>query len=130
MSTAREFMTRDVVTVQHDCSLDDAIAAILDNQVSGLIVTSPSGTLEGVVSEYALLEIVYKSESKSDCVLNHMSTDVITVTEDATINEVANLLILHRIRRVPVLRDDKVVGVISRRDVLRAARDATSTAVA
>ena len=96
-----------------------AIRGLLKHHVSGAPIVDEQGCLVGIVSEFQLLEAIYRPEVKQEQVRDLMTKDVITVTEDAGLSEVANLLLLHRIRRVPVVRDDKMVGIITRRDLLQ-----------
>jgi CBS domain-containing protein len=80
----------------------------------------------GIVSEFQLLEAIYRPEVKQEQVRDLMTKDVITVTEDAALSEVANLL-LHRIQRVPVVRAGRLVGIVTRRDLLRCTLEADDT---
>ena len=124
MRRARDVMNTDVVAICADATVEQAIRSLLEHNVSGAPLVDEQGGLVGIVSEFQLLEAIYRPEVKQEQVRNLMTKDVITVAEDATLSEVANLLLLHRIRRVPVVRDGKMVGVISRRDLLRCTVDA------
>ncbi|MDC0936131.1 CBS domain-containing protein [Pirellulales bacterium] len=120
MTTAREIMTENVTTIKRDCSIEDAISLLLEKQVSGLPVVDDFGHLVGIVTEYALLAIAYDQSVLQDSVELHMTTDVLSVGVDDPINTAADLCIAHRVRRLPVMDGDRLVGLISRRDVLTA----------
>jgi CBS domain-containing protein len=120
MLTARAIMNTDLVTIRPDASIEAAIEMLLLQQISGLPVTDDDGRLVGVITEFALLAVAYDRRVKNHTVNQHMTRDVITVDADDPISRVADLCIVHRVRRVPVMRDGRLVGIIARRDVLRA----------
>ena len=120
MLTAREIMTDGMVTIHPEASVQDAIELLLEQHISGLPVTDEKGYLVGVITEYALLAIIYDQEIGHQTVARHMTTDVLTVDIDDPINKAADLCIVHRVRRVPVMAEGRLVGLIARRDVLKA----------
>ena len=93
---------------------------VLREQVSGLPVLDDDGRLVGVITEFALLAIAYDRRVKNHTVNQHMTRDLITVDVDDPVSRVADLCIVHRVRRVPVIQNGRLVGIIARRDVLRA----------
>lgn len=120
MLTAREIMTEGISTIQPEASVKDAIELLLKLGVSGLPVTDDRGHLVGVITEYALLAITYDHEVSGQTVAKLMTTEVLTVDANDPINKAADLCIIHRVRRVPVMEGGHLVGLISRRDVLKA----------
>jgi len=124
MLTASDIMTEDVVTIQPESSIQEAIELLLLQRISGMPVTDSEGQLIGIVTEFALLAIAYDQKVCQDTVAQHMTTDLFTVEADEPINKVADLCIMHRVRRVPVLSDGRLVGLIARRDVLKAMYEA------
>jgi CBS domain-containing protein len=120
MLTAGAIMTPDLVTVRPDASIEDAIELLLTEQISGLPVIDHADRLVGVITEFALLAVVYDQRVKNHTVSEHMTTELITVDVDDPVRRVADLCIVHRVRRLPVLKDGRLVGIIARRDVLRA----------
>jgi CBS domain-containing protein len=120
MLTAGAIMTPNLVTVGPDASIEEAIELLLREQISGLPVLDDDDRLVGVITEFALLAIAYDRRVKNHTVGQHMTRDLITVDVDDPISRVADLCIVHRVRRVPVVKDGRLVGVIARRDVLRA----------
>ena len=121
--TASDIMKTTLITTSPDCSLGEATQTLLENRISGLPVTTDDGTLVGVISEFALLSITYDPESHVQTVDEHMTRHVIHVGPDASLTEMADAFILHRIRRLPVVKDGKLVGLVSRRELLRSALD-------
>ena len=120
MLTAGAFMTPNLVTVRPEASIEEAIDLLLREQISGLPVLDDDGRLVGVITEFALLAIAYDRRVKNHTVSQHMTRELITVDIDDPVSRVADLCIVHRVRRVPVVKEGRMVGVIARRDVLRA----------
>lgn len=120
MLTAGAIMTPTLVTVRPDASIEEAIDLMLREQISGLLVLGDDDRLIGVITEFALLAIAYDRRVKNHTVRQHMTRELITVDANDPVSRVADLCIVHRVRRVPVIKDGRVVGVIARRDVLRA----------
>jgi CBS domain-containing protein len=120
MITAREIMTENVVTINSESSLEDAIELLLLQQISGLPVTDNEGHLVGIVTEFALLAVVYDERIRQESVSKHMTTEVLTIEADDPISKITDLCIVHRVRRVPVMENGRLIGLIARRDVLKA----------
>ena len=120
MLTAGAIMTPNLVTVRPDASIEEAIELLLKAQISGLPVIDDDDHLVGVITEFALLAVAYDRRVKNHTVSQHMTRELITVEVDDPISRVADLCIVHRVRRVPVMDHGRLVGVIARRDVLRA----------
>jgi CBS domain-containing protein len=128
MLTAGAIMTQDLVTVRPDASIEEAIDLLLREQISGLPVVDDDGCLVGVITEFALLAVAYDRHVKDHRVSHHMTRELITVEVDDPARRVADLCIVHRVRRLPVLQNGRLVGVIARRDVLRALVESPSIA--
>lgn len=120
MLSARDIMTENVVTICPAASIREATELMLRERISGLPVVDGEGRLAGIISEFALLAIAYDRKVMSDSIATHMTTDVLSVNVDDPIRKVADQFIVHRVRRMPVLEQGRLVGVISRCDVLQA----------
>lgn len=120
MLTASAVMTQDLVTIRPDATIKEAIDLLISKQISGLPVVDDDRRLIGVITEFALLAMVYDEKVQNHPVSQHMTREVITVEADDPINRIADLCIVHRVRRLPVMKDGRMVGLIARRDVLRA----------
>jgi CBS domain-containing protein len=120
MLTAGAIMTPTLLTVRPEASIEDAIEMLLREQISGLPVVDEDDRLVGVITEFALLAVAYDRRVKNHTVSQHMTRELFTVEVDDPISRVADLCIVHRVRRVPVMKDGRLAGVIARRDVLRA----------
>ncbi|QDV74138.1 CBS domain-containing protein [Botrimarina mediterranea] len=120
MLTVKDIMTREIVTISPESSIREATDKLLENSVSGLPVVDAAGNLVGIVTEFALLAMAYDNNVSDDFVAEHMTTDVLSINVSDPINKVADAFILHRVRRLPVMEDGRLVGLVARRDVLRA----------
>ena len=139
---AKDIMTTQVVTVDPDTPVRRIAELLLAHRISGVPVVGSGGDLVGIVSEGDLmrrpetgterhrswwLELVTTSDDLArEYVKAHgrraadvMSPEVVTVAEDAPAGTMARLLEEHRIKRVPVVRGRRLVGIVSRADLLR-----------
>ena len=128
MITAREIMRENVVTINLESSLEEAIDLMLSQEISGLPVTDNEGHLVGIVTEFALLAIVYDEKIRQETISEHMTANVLTIEAGDPISKIADMCIVHRVRRVPVMENGRIVGMISRRDVLKALYEAKAPA--
>lgn len=109
----REIMTSGVVSVLQESTIEDAARMLARHRISGLPVVDTDGALVGLVTEYDFIS------KQGHTVADIMSRGVISVTEDTDVEEVSHLLTNRRIRRVPVLRGDRLVGIVSRSDLIK-----------
>jgi CBS domain-containing protein len=138
-----DVMTKGVISITPESPVTKAARMMLLYDISGLPVIDSSGRLVGIVTEGDFLrraeigterhrkrwvELLVDSgplaeeyaHSHGRKVEEVMTRDVVTVTEDTSLEEVARLMERHRIKRVPVLRDAKVIGIVSRANFLHA----------
>ena len=109
----REIMTADVISVLETSTIEDAARVLARHRISGLPVVNAAGALVGLVTEYDFIS------KQGNTVADIMSRGVISITEDTNVEEVSHLLANRRIRRVPVLRGDRLVGIVSRSDLIK-----------
>jgi CBS domain-containing protein len=151
---ANDVMTQNVITVRPDVTVQALAALLAERGISATPVVDSDGRMVGIVSEGDLLhraELGTERKGKRrsswwledfaaglarDYVKSHgrtvadiMTREVVTVSEETDLAEVATLLETKRIKRVPVTRDGKIVGIVSRANLVRAL-GATSVAVA
>ena len=111
---AKDIMTKDIITVSPKMTIRKLALTLIKNQISGAPVAEKSGKIVGIVSE---ADIVAK---KGRDVKAIMSKKVLKVAEDTSVEEIAQLMTTHSIKRVPVMLGEKVVGIISRADIVSA----------
>ncbi|MFZ5571911.1 MAG: HPP family protein [Thermodesulfobacteriota bacterium] len=119
MFTARDVMTTNIITVDEKTDIRDAIKLLVENNVTGLPVVSESGCLIGIVTEKDILQFLYKQQSKNKTVADLMTRDIITFQESDNLIEIFKSLMENSFRRVPILADGKLVGIISRKDIIK-----------
>jgi CBS domain-containing protein len=140
---AHQIMTRQVITVAIDAPIVDAANIMLDKHVSGLPVVDKAGKLVGIVSQGDLLRraeigtqrkrgrwlkfLVGPGRAASDFVHERgrkvgevMTPDPCTVTENATLEDIVELMERNHVKRLPVMRADKLVGIVTRTNLLQA----------
>src|ERR671923_1108631 len=105
--TAKEIMTRDIITVAPDLTVRKLAMTLVKNQISGAPVAGKNGKIVGIVSE---ADIVAK---KGKDVKAIMSKKVISIAENTQVEEIARLMTTHKIKRLPVMQGDKLVGIVS-----------------
>ncbi len=140
---AADVMVSNVISVGSQASVQEVADLLLRNRISGVPVTGPQGELVGIVSEGDLMRrpeagterryswwlgLLASSEgmaseyikSHSHKVVDVMTRRVVTATPDTPVSEIAALLEKHGIKRVPIVTDGKVVGIVSRANLLHA----------
>ncbi len=135
--TAKDIMTKNVVTVKKDTPVEEIINVLLTKGISGVPVIDDENNLVGVVSE---ADLIYKEKSvlPISSYLNNkkkfmkdyrkvfatkadeiMTANVITATEDTTVEELATVMLEKRIKRIPIVQNKKLVGIVSRADIIK-----------
>ncbi len=122
-----DYMSRQLITFYADTPLFLAIKTFCEHQVSGAPVIDRAGQLIGVMSEVdclrGILNKTYHKEEVGGTVGEFMITKVVTVTGNTDIVAVAEEFIHRGRRRIPVVEDGKLIGQVSRKDILRAVND-------
>ena len=140
---AHQIMTRSVITIAPDATILKAAKTMLQHRVSGLPVVDTAGRLVGVVSEGDFIRrseigtqrkrgrwlkfLLGAGAAATDYVHEHgrkvsevMTGDPITITEDTPLEEIVNEMETNGIKRLPVMTGDKLVGIVSRANLLQA----------
>lgn len=139
-------METNVITVLPDTKIEELAKILIDNKISGVPVVDAHAKLIGIVTEGDLLHkrtttpktpmmnsflggLAYTKEFEqynselqklSACTASEIMTDTLAiVSEDTSIKEISSIMINKNINRVPVVRDDKLVGIVTRADVLK-----------
>ena len=125
--TVKDFMATKLITFRPEDNILDAINTILKHGISGAPVVNRHGELVGMLSESDCIKTIVDGPynnlpSRGGVVKDYMSTKLITISPDKTIHELAYQFTKSPFRRFPVIADGKLVGQISRSDVLKAIR--------
>ena len=114
---ARDIMTRKVCTIHPKASAQEAAQLLDQMRISGLPVVDEDGKIIGIITE---ADIISKVDREGLSVADIMSHEVTFVSEETSVSEIAMLLTDRKIKRVPVVNDGKLVGIVSRADIVHA----------
>jgi CBS domain-containing protein len=146
MLTAKDIMTRDVITVQPDTALTELSSILVKNRISGVPVVDKSGALFGIVTENDLISqnkrlhiptvvsfldaaIYLESSKKFEQEVKRMtattvedicSRNVITINEDTTVLDIATIMSEKKVHVLPVIKNGKLAGIVGKHDIVRA----------
>jgi CBS-domain-containing membrane protein len=147
MLTAKDIMTRDVVCVKPETSIEELASILVQNEISGAPVLDDSGGLYGIVTENDLISrnkrlhiptvvsfldaaIYLESSKKFEQEVKRLTATkvgeictrkVITIAEDASVVDIATIMSDKKVYLLPVVRHGKVLGIVGKRDLLKAA---------
>lgn len=117
---ASEIMTRPVISAREDASARDVALQLITGNFSGMPVTNEEGRILGVITELDLLKAVQNGKGLVRCTAKDVMTpEAVTAREDATVEEFIAIMEEFNIIRLPIVKDGKLVGIVSRGDILR-----------
>jgi CBS domain-containing protein len=146
MLTAKDIMTKDVLSVRPDTSIEELSSILVKNEISGVPVVDDAGSLYGIVTENDLISrnkrlhiptvvsfldaaIYLESSKKFEQEVKRLtatrvgdicSRKVVTIAEDTTVTDIATIMSEKKAHLLPVLRGGKVVGIVGKRDMVKA----------
>jgi CBS domain-containing protein len=113
-----EVMSRNLVVVHADDPAIDAALLLVERKISGLPVVDDDMILVGIITEKDVLKLLIEVDPDKR-VRDYMTSDVKSFDESKSVVDICAHLFLNDIKRVPIVKDSKLVGVVSRRDVIR-----------
>ena len=122
-ATIADYMSTEMVSFSPNDDIIEAMRRLLHWQLSGAPVIDEAGQMVGILSQKDCLAIVYNAAYHQDCsgqVSQYMSRDVEHIDANCSIVDAAEKFLHSSFRRFPVLRDGKLVGLVSRHDILLA----------
>ena len=146
MLTAKDIMTKDVITVTPETSIEDLSALLVEHAISGVPVVDRSGALYGIITENDLINqnkrlhiptvvsfldaaIYLESSKKFEQEVKRLTATkvgdicerkVVTISEDTSLQDIATTMAEKKVHLLPVLKEGTVVGIVGKRDVVRA----------
>jgi CBS domain-containing protein len=146
MLTAKDIMTKDVLVVKPDTSIEELSTILVKHEISGVPVVDDSGTLYGIVTENDLISrnkrlhiptvvsfldaaIYLESSKKFEREVKRLtatrvgdicSRKVVTIAEETTVMDIATIMSEKKVHLLPVLKSGKVVGIVGKRDMVKA----------
>ena len=130
MYRVKDVMDEKVVTIRPEATVNEAISLLIDHRVSGLPVIDDEGILLGVISEIDIIDLVYQADIEASVVGDYMTRNVSALGVDASLDEAADIFCEKAIRRIPVVADGRLVGILSRHDLIAFVRDVRRQAAA
>ncbi len=147
MLTAKDIMTKDVITVKPGTSIEDLSAILVKNGISGVPVVDDAGALYGIATENDLISrntrlhiptvvsfldaaIYLESSKKFEEEVKRLAATrvgdicarkVVTISEETTLTDIATIMDDKKVHLLPVVRSSKIVGIVGKRDVVKAA---------
>ena len=123
MFRAKDIMVSAVISVKPETETYEAIRLLVENNITGLPVVNDDMTLAGIVSEKDVLKLLYYNGDGTDenvaTVEKYMTKKVISFDENENLIEICDSFIKNHFRRVPILSKGKLIGIISRRDIIK-----------
>jgi CBS domain-containing protein len=116
--SVRTIMTQQITTLTHDCHISDAVNTIVDKKIGGLPIVDHDGVLNGIVTERDVLRVL-GSERSTLNVEDVMSSSLRVTAPDYPISTVAHDMTQYRFRRLPVVSDDVLYGIITATDIMK-----------
>ena len=118
MFKAKEIMTTDVISIGRDIDIYEAIRIMVQNNVTGLPVVNDDMSLAGIISEKDVLSLLYNIEDKPGSVEDFMTRNPVSFDQDESLIDIAECFINNNFRRVVILDQGKLAGIVSRKDII------------
>ncbi len=109
---------REPIFVKRDTEIYDAIQMLVDHNITGLPVVNDDMTLAGIVTEKDVLQLLYDIEARPGKVEDFMTKEVVFFDQEDSLINIADCLMTKHFRRVPITSGGKLVGVVSRKDII------------
>ncbi|MGB2863413.1 MAG: CBS domain-containing protein [Sedimentisphaerales bacterium] len=116
---AADIMTTNVIMAKKDMVLTDVIALLLRWHISAMPVVDNDDKMVGIVSEIDLVNLTFDGNAADTTVEEVMVTDIVSFSPDTQLADLVQSFSKRHLRRVPIIDKGKVVGIVSRRDILR-----------
>ena len=119
MVSVQSIMTNSVVSVKPETPIFDALNLLVKSRISGVPVVDRENRVVGIFSEKDVLEmLIDKNSDIKKTVDDYMTRDVVCFTEEDNAVDICKFFIKNDLRRVPIVKDGKLVGIVSRRNIV------------
>jgi len=117
----KDIMATDIAFVKKDTPVYDVVAMLVEKKITGLPVVNDDMSLAGVITEKDLLRLLHDDpqDQEPGCAEDYMSTQVVSFDLHDDLIAVCECLVNNHFRRVFIVSDGKLVGIISRRDIIK-----------
>lgn len=119
MFEIKDVMTSDIVTVTRQTPIMEVIELLLEKNVTGMPVINDDGSMAGIISEKDVLVLLSDLDNSSAVVEDFMTEDVTSFDVNDDLIGVCECLVQNHFRRVPIVDDGRLIGIVSRRDIIK-----------
>jgi CBS domain-containing protein len=119
MHETKTIMSRNVITVGPGTPLHQVVTVLAEHDITGVPVVDEDGTLLGIITEKNVLGLLAEPHTAGGVARDYMTRDVVAFDENEDLIAVCESLVNSHFRRVPILAAGKLVGIISRRDIIK-----------
>ena len=121
MFEIEDIMTKDVITVNKDTTIQEAVRIIVENNITGLPVVNKKMQLVGIISEKDVLTLLYNVGNRTGKVEEFMTRKIVSFDIEDNVVDVCDCLVKHHFRRVPIVSGPKkkLVGIITRKNIVQ-----------
>ncbi len=118
MYEAETVMKTDVITVTKDTPIYEVIRTLVENNITGLPVVNDEMALAGIITEKDVLKLLYENRDEPGNVEDFMTEMVISFAPHDSLINIARSFVDNHFRRVPIVANGKLVGIVSRKDII------------
>ena len=119
MPKAKDVMTTQLTTVMEETAMQHVIKLLVDHNITGIPVVNEDMELKGIITEKDVLKMLMDRASSQTTVKSIMTTDVVSFDESDNLMEIFKAFVDNSFRRVPILSDGRLAGIISRKDIIK-----------
>jgi len=118
MFKAKDVMKTNLMTVGRQTPIHEAIRILVENNITGLPVVNDDMSLAGIISEKDMLGLLYNIEDRPGNVEDFMTEEVVCFDHEDSLIDITESFMANNFRRVPIVKDGRLVGIISRKDII------------
>jgi len=115
----KNVMITDLITVKRQTPVYEAIRTMAERNITGLPVVNDDMTLAGIISEKDVMKLLYDIENKPGKVGDFMTENPFSFDQEDSLIDIAECFIKNNFRRVPITSEGKLVGIVSRKDIIK-----------
>lgn len=119
MFEAKTIMKTHLIIVKRQTPIYEAIRTMVENNITGLPVVDDDMTLIGIITEKDVLSLLYNIEDKPGKVEDFMTKGIVSFDQEDSLIDIAESFIKNHFRRVPIVAQGKLVGIVSRKDIIK-----------
>jgi len=119
MFEAKTIMKTHLIIVKRQTPIYEAIRTMVENNITGLPVVDDDMTLIGIITEKDVLSLLYNIEDKPSKVEDFMTKGIVSFDQEDSLIDIAESFIKNHFRRVPIVAQGKLVGIVSRKDIIK-----------